>query len=634
MSDMNGDSMFDRGGDVGRAAMGDTARHALRLAALVAGDAVLVWAALQVALQLRYEGDIPTAVASGSTAFALAAVAATVTINAALGVYRSLWRFAGVHDVRRILLAGVLLTMMLVVVSAVQRGGPTPRTAVMTGILSTALIGISRLAWRLSRRERSVAHRGQVKVAVLGAGDVGTELVREMRRHPEAALVPVALLDDDPRIQGWRCSGVRVLGPLDLLPELATSGEVDHAVLAMATEDRALVQRVTALADSADVPLRVLPSLSEIVTGNGGAAELEMESLIGRRQVHTSIEFVRGLFERSRVLITGAGGSIGSEIARQVARCHPEALILLDHDETHLFDVCADLDYPALQVLADVRDEPAIRRAFERQRPTVVLHAAAHKHVPVLEDHVAEAILTNVVGTRIVADAAVASDVTHFVFVSTDKAVNPRSVMGASKRLAEHIVLSAQTQQGRFCAVRFGNVLGSRGSVLPTFRRQLAAGGPLTVTDPRMTRFFMTIPEASRLILNAAVLAEGGEVFMLDMGEPIRIVDLARRMIRLAGKRPGYDVEIRIVGTRPGEKLAEQLIEDNEVSLPTVHPLIMRVLSTTGARSEVLGSIEQLERLVRSGLDEDAAQRLFAIVEQLREASLAVGDEATPRGGL
>jgi FlaA1/EpsC-like NDP-sugar epimerase len=325
---------------------------------------------------------------------------------------------------------------------------------------------------------------------------------------------------------------------------------------------------------------------------------VRIEDLLGRKQVTTDLDSVRQLLFGRRVLITGAGGSIGSEIARQVAACGPRLLLMLDHDETHLHDAAAQISGPATQLLADVRDKQRIYDLFAHWRPEVVFHAAAHKHVPLLESHPCEAVLTNVIGTRNVASAAARVRVDRFVFISTDKAVHPSSVMGASKWMGEQIVLSNAMKGARFCAVRFGNVLGSRGSVIPTFVRQISSGGPVTVTDERMTRYFMSTPEAVQLVLQASTFAQGGEVFMLEMGEPANILDLAKRMILLSGRTVGRDIDIEIVGTRPGEKLTEELRAPDEEAFNTPHPSIVRLHPRVAEYAELQACIDDLSILV------------------------------------
>ena len=334
---------------------------------------------------------------------------------------------------------------------------------------------------------------------------------------------------------------------------------------------------------------------------------------MGRTPVATDLEGVRLSLESHRVLVTGAGGSIGSEICRQVAGFAPAQLVLLDHDETHLHDTASVLEGPCHQALVDINDRETLFEVFERYRPDVVLHTAAHKHVPVLEDHPVEAARTNVFGTLNVIEASAAVGVTRFLLVSSDKAVRPSSIMGASKRAAEQVLLNRSPQGGVYCAVRFGNVLGSRGSVIPTFARQIRSGGPVTVTDPRMTRFFMSVEEAVQLVLQASLLSEGRDIFMLEMGEPVPIIDLARRMIQLSGGQVDVDIPIKVIGIRPGEKLAEDLRESDEEVWETEHPSISRLLPITAPQAWFDSCLGQLADAMHRGDPDRVRQLLFAI---------------------
>jgi FlaA1/EpsC-like NDP-sugar epimerase len=404
---------------------------------------------------------------------------------------------------------------------------------------------------------------------------------------------------------------------------------VHQAILAVPSARQALVRRAAAAAEEAGIPLRVLPGMTELVSGTVSVRDvrdLRIEDLLGRQEVSMDLARVREIIAGERVLITGAGGSIGSEIARQVAELEPAALVLLDHDETHLHDAVGKISgIEPVVVLGDVRCPERTAATFARHRPTVVFHAAALKHVPLLEAFPVEAVSTNVVGTRNVARAAREVGTHRLVFVSTDKAVHPTSVMGASKRLGEQLVLTQAPPGARWCAVRFGNVIGSRGSVVPTFLRQIAAGGPVTVTDERMTRFFMSIEEAVQLVLQAATMTRGGSLFMLEMGEPVRIIDLAERMIRLAGRRPGVDIEIRITGPRPGEKLTEELVAPDERREPTEHPHVVRVLPTLPPPDALEAGVAWLESLA-------AARDNEQVAAVLRGLATGVIDLAAPTG--
>jgi FlaA1/EpsC-like NDP-sugar epimerase len=583
---------------------------------LAIGDAAIVTVSFGVVLLLRLEGQVGDDYQPQFQRFLPLAVLVVLGANWSWGLYGQVWRHASVLEARRVVLAGASSgAVLLVVVTLLTHPRLMPLSVVVLGAgLCTMLLGLVRFRARLvgfSRRSDTAA--AVTRVVVLGAGESGAALVRDMYRTPDSGLIPVAMLDDDPALRGRRCAAVRVLGPISELPRVAAEVGADQVVLAIASAPQSLVQRAADLADEAGLPLRVVPSVRELVDGQIGVRDirdLEIDDLLGRQQVTTDLAAVAGLIESKRVLVTGAGGSIGSEIARQLSMLAPAQLLLLDHDETHLYDAVATLDGRAVQLLADVRDTDLLERLFQRHRPHIVFHAAAHKHVPLLEQHPGEAVRTNVAGTRNLVRMATRYGVERFVFISTDKAVRPSSVMGASKRVGERIVLDANTPELRFCAVRFGNVLGSRGSVIPTFMRQIREGGPVTVTDKAATRYFMSIPEAVQLVLQAAALAEGGEIFMLEMGEPVRIYDLARRMIGLSGRRVDRDVAIHVTGMRAGEKLHEELRRPAEVVSATSHPSVMRLRPEDARPCELAGDVEELVAAAAAD-DEDAMRGLL-----------------------
>ena len=594
----------------------------LRLASLMARvridlpfavlDAVFVVVAFGSCLLLRFDGVVPERYLTQFITALPLIIGVALAMNWLWGLYGQLWQHASVLEARRIILAttctGIVLTAVMVI-------GPRllPLSVVGLGcLLFTVLCGATRFQARLFALRREQSDQPGLRVVVLGAGDSGASLVREMLRTPRAGLIPIAILDDDPRTHGRHCQGVPVLGSIGDLPRVAADVALHHAVLAIADPPAQLVRRAADLAEEADVPLRVLRGVADLVRGQVSlhdVRDLQIEDLLGREQVVTDLDAVRSILTGRRVLVTGAGGSIGSEISRQVAAAEPSALLVLDHDETHLHDLCAGLTGPVgeertIQLLADIRDRDVIFRLFSRYRPDVVFHAAAHKHVPVLEQHPAEAVRTNVLGTVNIVEAAVAIGVSRLVFISTDKAVNPSCIMGASKKLGEQIVLTSSSVGTQLCAVRFGNVLGSRGSVIPTFMHQINNGGPVTVTDPRMTRFFMSIREAVQLVLQAAAISTGEDMFVLEMGEQVRIVDLAQRMIRLAGRRVGEDVEIHIAGIRPGEKLVEELHDVGEELLPTVHPAIRRLRPAAMSSADLGAGLAWLSEALATGDDQ------------------------------
>jgi FlaA1/EpsC-like NDP-sugar epimerase len=498
---------------------------------------------------------------------------------------------------------------------------PIPLSTVVFGTgLSVAAFGAIRFQSRLfgfRRRTLRGDERRPTRVLLMGAGDAGAMVLKDILAHSSIGIDPVGIVDDDVRKLGLQLHGVRVLGNRSAIPALAERLEVDEVLLAIPTAASDVVRDVAALCEEVQVHLRVLPSVHEIVGGRVAARDirdLRIEDLLGRQQVETDLESVRRLLTGRRVMITGAGGSIGSEIARQVAEFEPSSLILLDNDETHLHDIQTALwlSCPIEVVLADIREGRRISEACDRYRPEIVFHAAALKHVPVLETHPREAAHTNVIGTANVVDAAAAAGAERCVLISSDKAINPASVMGASKRIAEEIVRSLSGGDLLPCVVRFGNVLGSRGSVIPTFLRQIEAGGPVTVTDPAMTRYFMSVQEAVQLVLQAAAMSRGGEIYTLEMGEQVRIIDLARKVIRLAGRVPDRDVPIAITGIRPGEKLAEELFEPDVASSPTDHPGIRATQPPLPDPVSLRRRLAELDGLVAEGRDEELLEALGA----------------------
>lgn len=580
--------------------------------AIVALDLALAAFAFTLLLILRYDGAVTNGHWQTFRAFLPLALGVVLVSNWVFGLYGQLWRHASIYEARRLVLSGFTTATILGVVVLVER--LVPLLVVAAGsVLATFLMSLLRFQSRLFSFRRGSSTPG-LSVVVIGAGDAGASLVADMLRSPRAGFRPVAVLDDDVKRHGRSFMGITVRGGIDDLPGVVDKTGAHLAVFAMTNAPQETIRRAAAGAEAADIALKIVPGMRSAM--NGGVTlrdvrDLRIEDLLGREQVVTDLEAVRAMLVGRRVLITGAGGSIGSEIARQVAACAPERLLLLDHDETHLHDVAHGLDGPVVQLLADIRNRDQVQRLFREHQPEVVFHAAAHKHVPLLEAHPCEAVLTNVIGSANIIDAAVEVGVVRLVSISTDKAVYPTSVMGATKRISEQLVLSRAPIGAAYCAVRFGNVLGSRGSVVPTFMRQIEAGGPVTVTDERMTRFFMSIEEAVQLVLQAAALADGetgGEVFMLDMGEPVRIVDLARRMIRLSGRRPGVSddgscIEIRITGTRPGEKLAEELVALDEREAPTDHPSIRRVTTNLIPEARLEVGLVELGGLA-NGLDD------------------------------
>ncbi len=541
----------------------------------------------------------------GLIAYTALALVVRLVIFYRFGLYRRYWRYASIEELDQIAWAVFLSSAILVALVLLSRlpavaatGFPLwnfPRSVVLIdGLLVLLLVGGGRFSVRLAtRRQPSLQGKPARRVLIVGAGDAGAMVVRELRKNGALGLEPVGFIDDDPVKQHVHIHDVPVLGNRNDIVEMVREYKISQVIIAMPTATGATIRDIVRICDQAGVRAQIVPGLGELLDGRASISNLRdvrIEDLLRREPVQTDVEAVAGLLRGKRVLVTGGGGSIGSELCRQIWRCNPAQLILLGHGENSIFDIHNELlgeepgaanslaleDGPRLTaVIADVRFEERIRQVFEQHRPQIVFHAAAHKHVPLMEMNPVEAITNNVQGTDNVVAAALAVGVGHFVMISTDKAVNPTSIMGVSKRSAELLVHRAAKVSGNaFVAVRFGNVLGSRGSVVLTFQRQIAAGGPVTVTHPEMTRFFMTIPEAVQLVLQSSVMGSGGEVFVLDMGQPVRIADLARDLIELSGLRVGEDVEIVYSGMRPGEKLYEELFIPGERYERTRHEKI------------------------------------------------------------
>ncbi|WP_457668862.1 polysaccharide biosynthesis protein [Thiolapillus sp.] len=502
------------------------------------------------------------------------------------GLYRGVWRFASLPDMIRIgkaVLSGLLIITLLLWLMRDFNGIPRS-VPVLYGILLMIFLSLPRMVYRFIKDQGARSKSAQ-RVLVVGAGSAGEMLVRDLLRDPERAYLPLAFVDDDANKRGREIHGVRVMGNCDKLPRIARKLAADLIMLAVPSADKDQMQRMIASVEETGLPFRTVPPMKELMSGNVRVDQLRevmIEDLLGREPVALDWQAIEdGLSGRS-VLITGAGGSIGSELCRQLAGLSPEKLILVENSEYNLFCMERELgeSFPQLEMhshLADVTEKPVLDRIFNRYRPQVVFHAAAYKHVPLLEEQIREAMRNNLLGTRNVALAADAHGAEEFVLISTDKAVNPANVMGASKRAAEIYCQNLNDRSAtNFITVRFGNVLGSTGSVVPLFKEQIEKGGPVSVTHPDMERYFMTTREACQLIMQASVLGEGGEIFVLDMGQPVRIQYLAEQLIRLSGKKPGEDIEIEYIGLRPGEKLYEELFHEQESLQPTAHEKILQ----------------------------------------------------------
>ena len=537
------------------------------------------------------------------------------------GLYRGVWRFASVPDLVRIIQAVVVgVALCALAVFLLTRMADVPRASfpLFAGLLVAFLSG-PRLAYRWLRdRTWSPAHSR--RTLIVGAGAVGEMLVRELRRNPNSGYLPVGFVDDAREKRGRDVHGVRVLGPCGRIPDIVARTGAEIVAIAIPSASAAEIRRIVELCESSNVPIRTVPRLQDVVSGRFAASELRevaVEDLLDRKPVVLDWPAMRGELAGRGILVTGGGGSIGGELCRQIARFDPAHLVIVDNSEFNLHQIQIELNdvYPKVarsMVLADVCDEVAIERVFQRYGPEVVFHAAAYKQVPILESHLREAVRVNALGTQTVAQAAARHSADRFVLISSDKAVDPANAMGASKRLAETICRAVDdvSPSTRLIAVRFGNVLGSAGSVVPLFREQIARGGPVTVTDPKMERYFMTIPEACQLVMASAALGRGGEVFVLDMGEPVRILYLAEQMILLSGKVPGEDIAIEFIGSRPGEKLSEVLFHTDESLDSTEHDKILLVRGEPTERARLSDRLAEL-RDACDAFDEERLQELL-----------------------
>jgi FlaA1/EpsC-like NDP-sugar epimerase len=602
-------------------------------------DAALIALAYYLAFVLRFDNGIPGRYRDLLGATLAFVVLGKLLIFAAFGLYHKLWRFIDQKDFEGVVRAVVVSSLASVGAFFLWPGETNPPRGVIALDFLLCLVFIAgvRFVVRMlivERSLRNIPDRGAREVLVVGAGGGGQSVVAELRRNPGLRSVPIGFVDDDPRKQNMRIAGLKVLGTTSQLPSILDVSKPDEVIIAIPSAPGSLRQRVVTACRARGIPVRTLPTVFELLSSSvelmRQVREVQVEDVLGREPVRVEIDTVGAFVTDQVVLVTGAGGSIGAELSRQIAHVRPAQIVLVDHAENSLFEIRRELEDArhfrnVVAVLADCKDATRMREVFLQYRPGIVFHAAAYKHVPLMEENPVEAVRNNAVATRIVAAAAGDAGAKRFVLVSTDKAVRPATVMGASKALAEWAVEAAQRRypETRYATVRFGNVLGSSGSVVPIFRRQIAAGGPVTVTDSRMTRYFMTIPEAVQLIIRAASLATGGEMFVLEMGEPVKIIDLARNMIRLSGHEPDVDIAIEIIGSRPGEKIHEDLFNPDEKPRRTEADKIVAAERRPLDADWVEEAFARVEEIVYQG---DAAG-LAAIVSELSAERVIAGEQ-------
>jgi FlaA1/EpsC-like NDP-sugar epimerase len=587
-------------------------------------DSLLIVFSLYASFWLRFDGAIPTEFARKILVYFGLALIVKVSLLAAFGMYNISWRFFGLSDLVKLIAAVSIASIVLATIFlGFRTHGPLagfPRAVMLADyVISLGTLGVLRISKRAVVEYLSKAGRmrhGRTRILIVGAGEAGSAIGRDMLINKKSKYFPAGYIDDDPSKRGMNIHGIKVLGTRKDIPTLLKANAVNEVLIAIPSfRSKDIRDVVEVIRNSGgQTKVKILPGILDLLDGNvtlSDIKEVRVEDLLGREKVEINFAAIRTFLNQKRVLITGAGGSIGSELVRTVITFEPSLTVLLDIDETELFYLMNRFRRAALEivpVIGDIRDRKKMEDVFERFRPEIVIHSAAYKHVPILESYPEEAVKTNILGTKILGELAIQFKVEKFVYISTDKAINPTSVMGSTKRVGEEMLGVLNGRNGtKFISVRFGNVLGSRGSVIPIFEDQIKRGGPVTVTHPEMKRYFMATSEAVLLVLEAAAIGEGGEAYILDMGEPIKILDLARDMIRLSGHEPDVDIPIVFSGLRPGEKLFEELLGAEEGSEPTEHARIFKARNPKiKPDEETFLKIEKLINGCRDGNDRNS----------------------------
>ena len=570
-------------------------------------DVITIIGVALISLLIRFDGYITSHYLHQMIDALPIMVISYIVMLLSMHLYTRIWRYAGMREMVAVLIAttlgaGLFYTGMYVFDKSLPRS-----IYLISWILSTGVIGIGRMvlhyiAMRYGGKQSTDAD--MVNTLIIGAGDAGATIAREIERYHKRSRKVIGFIDDDESKFNRLMGGVRILGNRHDIPSIVKENKVKEIIIAMPSVTRNEIRNIMEICSPLKCKVNTLPGMYQLLDDEVLVSHLHpvsIEDLLERDEVRLDMDIVEHYIRDKVVLVTGAGGSIGSEICRQIMRIGPKQLLLLGHGENSIYLINQELkniykDGPIIPIIADIRDKQQLDQIFTQYNPQVVFHAAAHKHVPLMEIQPMAAVLNNIYGTRNVADIAGRHGVERFVMISTDKAVNPTSVMGATKRVAEKVIISMNdTYDTKYITVRFGNVLGSRGSVIPLFKKQIEAGGPVTVTDPEMTRYFMTIPEASQLVLQAGAMGKGGEVFLLDMGEPVKIIDLARNMIRLSGLEPDKDIHIKITGLRPGEKKYEELLTSEEGTNRTNHTKIFEAPLDTVDRDWLIEKISTFD---------------------------------------
>ena len=588
-------------------------------------DFILLALSFLLGLYFRFNGNIPWELNKEWFRFIILFIGIKLIIYYLAQLYHILWKFAGMRDLWRIIITNVAASILVFGLNRFLVTGIPRSIFSIIFILDTLFIGGSRMLFRTISGAKNPSSGPIRRTMIIGAGEAGNMVVEELRRHQSLGLYPVLFVDDDPTKQHKTVNGVPVLGNRYDIPHLVEQYDIKQIIYALPSAKNEERLAILKLANQTKAKIQLVPGLYELIDGKvdiNNLREVEVEDLLGRNTVEFDNRYLKDFIEDKVVMVTGAGGSIGSELARQIAKYRPKQLILLDIYENNVYDVQIELTrrHPELNLkvlIESIRDEKRIDRVMNRYRPEILFHAAAHKHVPLMENNPFSAVLNNVFGTRNVIGAAGKYGVKKFVQISTDKAVNPTNVMGCTKRICEKMIQNANGKmETDYVAVRFGNVVGANGSVIPLFKKQIAQGGPVTVTDERIIRYFMTIPEACQLVLIAGSMAKGGEIFVLDMGEPVKIMELAKNLIKLSGKELGKDIEIKIVGLRPGEKLYEEILLDKETMEETMNNKIF-VEKPEVLDGEILeNQLKSLKELLSQEDEEILIQKLREIVPE------------------
>lgn len=591
---------------------------------LVGTDVLLVSGGIFLSYLIFFRSTIPSSYVGEWIVYTAVSTLICIGSMYVFKLYSRVWRYASVGELVSIVKAVFVCGAASFAIVSICMGKLLPiALAIQIFEVELLLLGGVRFVRRIFYNSRARKRNGLRKALIIGAGDCGTLIAKELLQDPHSQMEPVAFIDDDEKKANHQVLGIPIYGGRGRIAEAIRTFRIDEIIIALPSVSRKEISRIIDICKPTKAKLKIIPKIGDLIHGRITIKEIrdvEVEDLLGREAVKVDLHGIANYVENKTVLVTGAGGSIGSELCRQIAAFSPRQLLLLGHGENSIYSIELELagKFPGCKlvpIIADVQDRRKIEDVFKRYAPQVVFHAAAHKHVPLMESNPEEAVKNNVFGTRNMADCANLYGAERFVLISTDKAVNPTSVMGVTKRIAEMYIQGfGRYGATKFAAVRFGNVLGSRGSVIPRFKEQIAAGGPVTVTHPDMIRYFMTIPEASQLVIQAGAFSEGGEIYILDMGEPVKILELAKDLIRLSGFEPNADIEIAYTGMRPGEKLFEELLTEEEGLTSTKHNRIFIGKPSELSRLELEKALQRLEKALEYGSGQDIKQMLRSIV--------------------